>query len=876
MNRLWSALRPRRLDRDLDDEIAAHLAMQEEEFRRAGMGAREARDAARREFGGIAHTKEVYRDRRGMPWLESAAKDFRLALRGLRQNKGFAAAAVLSLALGIGANTAIFTIFRALMLRTLPVSRPDELVTLYRTGGWGRGYSSYPLYLEVKKRTDLFQDAIARSGVDKARFRAGPSERVETVLREHVTGNYFGVLGVAPAIGRLIAEPDDRTQHAHPVAVLSYDFWQSRFAGDPSVLGQTIILTEQPLTIVGVAQRGFRGVELDRRPDVWLPVMMRRGDIMEPGSNWAWMMARRRPEVSREQVQAAVDVLFRQYLAGLYGENTPARFRKVALAQQIEVREGAVGLSGLRENFGTALRVLMAAVGLVLLAACANVANLLLARGAARRKEVALRVSLGATRGRLIQQALMESFLLAALGAIAGITLAYWGTGAILAFLPEPFAVAPDGTVLAFTVALSGVAAILFGLGPAIRSAGIDPAAALRMTAGSRDARPTMRRVLVTVQVAFSVVLVALAGLFGHSMVELRSVDLGFRHQNSMAFAIDSPPAMDEAQRNARRNRLLEGLERVPGVTSVSYAFPGPYLGGSSNATVQIPGVETGAREGSWTSVHAVGPRYFETIGATVAAGRGVDRTDTAKARPVAVVNEAFVRQYLPGDARVLDRSLISGTPEAKAIVGVVRDIAHDGLRSKPVPTVYIPAAQQKSDWEPTIVARASLTPEVLTAAIRREFASAGLQFAMEPKPIRQRIEESVFQDRLLATLGGFFGILALALAAVGLYGVVAYGTARRAREIGIRIALGARRGEVVWMVLRDALVMVAAGLVLGLPASYLAAKQVAALLFGVKPLDPATFAITAAVLGAIGVGAALLPARRAATLEPLSVLRQD
>lgn len=874
MNRFLSALRSRRLDRDLDDEIASHLAMQEEEFRRAGMSAQEARDAARREFGGVAQIQELYRDRRGLPWLEAAVRDFRLALRSLRHNKGFAAAAVLSLALGIGANTAIFTIFRTVMLRSLPVSHPEELVTLYRTGGWGRGYSSYPLYLEIKKRTDLFQDVIARSGVDKGRFSTGQGDAVESVNREYVTGNYFAALGLAPAAGRLIAESDDKTQGAHPVTVLSYDFWQSRFGGDPSVVGRPIVLSEQPLTIIGVAQRGFHGIEVDRRADLWLPVMMRRGDIMEVGSNWAWIVGRRRPEVSRAQIQAAVDVLLKQFLTGHYGQHQSATFREKAMAQQIEVREGSVGLSGLREQFGQSLQVLMAAVGLVLLAACANVANLLLARGAARRKEVALRVALGATRGRLIQQGLMESFLLAALGAITGVTLAYWLTGAVLAFLPEPPTVAPDEGVLLFSVGITVAAAILFGLGPAIRSAGIDPAAGLRLT--TRDPRPTMRRVLVTVQVAFSVVLVALAGLFGHSMAQLRSVDLGFAHRHAVAFAIDSPPAIDARQRTVRRERLLERLERIPGVVSVSHAFPGPYQDGSSSGTVTIPGVPAAGKEATWTAIHTVGPRYFETIGAAMAAGRGIERTDAAGARPVAVVNEAFVRQYLPADPRVLDRSLIAGKSEPMAIVGVVRDISHDGLRAKPVPTVYVPAAQTKSDWEPSIVVRATVTPESLTAAIRREFAGLGMNQATQPQPIRQRIDRSIFQDRLLATIGGFFGFLALALAAVGLYGVVAYGTARRAREIGIRIALGARRGAVVWMVLRDALALVLAGLIVGLPASYVAGRQVAALLFGVKPLDPATFVLTAAVLGGIGVAAALLPARRAAGLEPLSVLRQD
>ncbi len=876
LRRLWALLRRRRLDREFDEEVTTHLILQEQEFRRSGMSANQARDAALREFGGVAMTKELCRERRGVSWIETAGKDLRYATRGLRQNKAFAIAAVLSLALGIGANTAIFTLFRALMLRMLPVARPQELVTLYRTGGWGRGYSSYPLYLEIQKRGDLFQAVLARSSVDKVRFSTGAPGGAETVQREHVTGNYFQTLGVGAAIGRLIGDEDNRTPHAHPVAVLSYDFWQRRFGGDPGVLGRSVTVNEQPLTVIGVAGRGFAGVEVDHQADLWLPAMMRSGEIMDPGDHWAWIVARRRTEVPLRQIQAAVDVLLRQYLTQVYGANKSPRFRKIAMAQQIEVRDGGIGISLLRDQFGTSLRVLMAAVGLVLLAACANVANLLLARGAARGKEMALRISLGATSARLIAQGLIESFLLAVLGAAAGVAFAHWGTGAILAFLPEPLAVSPDGTVLAVTAGLAGLAAILFGLGPAVRSSRVDPAAGLRMSGGDRAPRAVLRRSLVVAQVAFSVVLVAMAVLFGHSMSQLRSVDLGLRADNVVTFSMDFPPAWSAPEKAGSRDRLLEAIAPLPGVSSVSYAFPGPFRGGTSRMTVHVPGSAATATEEAWANVHAIGPRYFETIGSGIVEGRDVSTADRTGARRVAVVNEAFVRHFLPGESRVLDRVLSMGK-DTVAIVGVTRDIAHDGLRVRPEPTVYLPAAQAESSWEPTIVARAAVPPETLVAAVRREAAKLGPQVAIsDPQPLRRRIDNSIFQDRLLATVGGFFGLLALALAAVGLYGVVAYGAARRAREIGIRIALGARREAVLWMVLRDALVLVAAGLAAGLPVSYAAARQVASLLFGVKPLDAVTFVATAGVLGAIGVAAALVPARRAAALEPLSVLRQD
>src|ERR1022692_4773461 len=378
--RLVAIFHGERLDRDLEDEIAAHLAMQEEEFRQRGMSAA----AARREFGGVAQTAEVYRERRSLPWLDSAAKDLRYALRGLRRNPGFTTAAVLSLALGIGANTAIFSMYHALLLRMLPVSHPEQLVTLYRTGAWGTGICSYPLYQEIRKRSDLFSGVVGRSGIDKAAFRAGNGDRPETVQVEFVTGNYFSTLGVAPTIGRVFRDDDNVTPHGHPLALLSYDFWKRRFGGDPAVLGQTVTVDKDRLTVIGVAARGFRGVEVDHHPDLWVPAMMTDGvDFGDANAYWIWIVGRRRPGVPTGKVQAAMQVLLEQHLMALYGSHPNAAYRKKALAQHMEVREGGVGLSTLREDFATPLMILMAAVGLVLLAACANVANLLLARGAA-------------------------------------------------------------------------------------------------------------------------------------------------------------------------------------------------------------------------------------------------------------------------------------------------------------------------------------------------------------------------------------------------------------------------------------------------------------------------------------------------------------
>jgi len=878
--RVTALFRGRRLDQELSEEVESHLAMQEEEFRRRGLDAAAARAAALREFGGVARAQEQYRERRGVPWLESLAKDTRYTLRGLRRNPGFTAAAVLSLALGIGANTAIFSMFHRLMLRMLPVARPEELVTLYRTGGWGTGNVSYPLYLEMRQRTDLFSGVVAKEGPYKARFRASSGDRRETAQCELVTGNYFGVLGVPPAIGRLFTDDDNRTPHAHPLAVLSYDFWQRRFGGDRSVLGRTMTVERQTLTVIGVAARGFHGVEVDHNTDLWEPLMMYEDDVMEPGMNWLFLMGRRQPGVSRQQVQAAVDVLFRQYLTALYGTNGNTAFRGVAMAQQLEVREGGIGLSMLRDQFGQALAVLMAAVGLVLLAACVNVANLLLARGTARQKETAVRLALGAKRSRLVRQGLTESLLLAAGGCALGILIAIWGVDAILKFLPassgDPFSRAPDATVLAFTLAISVGCVLLFGLAPALRSTAVNPADCIKPGGGPAGGRqPALRRALVVAQVAFSVLLAALASLFGQSLAALRSFDVGFRDQSAMAFSVNYPERWTKEEVKAARDRLVAGIEALPGVSLVGHGSPGPFLGGYSSGTVNVPGSQAMAKGPAWVNTQKVSQRYFEILGSALVAGREFDHGDTAASRKVTLVNEAFVKAYLPGEAHPLGRVVGYGKGEF-TIVGVVHDIPHLGLREKIVPTLYLADAQMGSGWG-VILVRYSLPRDEMARAIRREVGRLGPDVeTSEPQTIRQRIDDSIFQDRLLAAVGGFFGGLALLLTGIGLYGVVAYGTARRASEIGIRMALGARRANVLWMVLRDALLLVGTGLAIGLPLTLAATHAVASMLFGVKADDWTTLGTTAALLAAIGVAAAFAPARRAAWMDPMRSLRNE
>ena len=895
MRTLWKRLaalfsKPQR-ERELAEEVEAHLDMRTDELRQQGFDADAARATARREFGGLEQMKEAYRDRRGLPWIEILVKDVRYSVRGLRRNPVFTLAAVFSLALGIGANTAIFSFVDRLLLRMLPVDRPEQLLSLYRTGGWGQGYASYPLYLEFRKHTDLFAAVFARSGEDKVRFDAGHSNSVEYVLREYVTGNYFDVLGVRPAMGRIFTDDDNRNPQGHPLVVLSYDFWRNRMAGDPAILGRVLKIDEQPLTVIGVAAPGFHGVSVENRADLWVPAMMIPGQIMQPGMHWVWIMARSRPDVPRSRVQAAANTIMQRYLMSVYGGQRDSAFGKWAMAQKIEVRDAGVGISMLRETFGKPLTILMGAVGLVLLIACANVASLLRGRGAARRREIALRFSLGATRSRLVRQWLIESLLLALLGSALGLAFAIWGQRYMLLFLPpgsgERFDVAPDATVLGFTLGISILSAVLFGLAPALRATSLDPAAALKDGGAQqpgRGARAGFRKALVVLQVALSVVLVAMAGLFAHSLAGLRSINPGFVAQNVVTFSLDYPRAWKSADKQKHRERLLASLSEVPGIASISYGLPGPYRGGSWSAGIRVPGSERTAKEANEVAEQAVGPAYFATIGMRPLRGREFDRNDLRSTRKIAVVNEAFVREYLPGVHDPVGRilSFDDSKPEGGEptyIVGVVHDILHDGLKAPAKSTVYIPfrEADVRASWDPTLLVSSHFPAASLLPIIRRQVDRLDPQVALtEPRTLRERVDDSIFVDRMIATLSGFFGALALLLAAIGIYGVMAYAVTRRTAEIGLRIALGAAPARIEWMMLRDGLLLIAAGVAIGLPLSFGMARLSETLLYGIKPNDPLAFVVTVAVLLGTGILAAFLPARRAASVEPVEALRHE
>ncbi|MGA2145408.1 MAG: ADOP family duplicated permease [Bryobacteraceae bacterium] len=698
-------------------------------------------------------------------------------------------------------------------------------------------------------------------------------------------GQLFRSAGSQSGIGRLFHPSDDRVPGGHPLAVLSYDCWRNRYGANPAVVGSTVLVDEKPLTVIGVAVPGFHGLQVERRTEVWEPIMMAEMPFKNSSAWWLQMVARARPEIPRKQLQAAVNVLMQQHLAAAYPTSLDAAFRQRVMEQRLQIRDAGIGLSMLREEFAKPLRILMAAVGLVLLMACTNVANLLLARGAARRKEVAMRFSLGATRARLVRQALTECALLAAAGALLGTGLGFWGTRVVVRFLPEgagnPLSPTPEPAVLGFTLAISVLSVLVFGLVPALRSTAVDPASGLRSETGGSAAAPLLRRVLVIAQVAFSVVLVVMAALFGRSLFELRSVDLGFRNQEVYEIGLDFPREWRHKDLRVPHRQFASQMQALPGVTSVTYGLPAPFVPGSASTSVRVPGSARTANGPADVEAAYIAPRYFETLGTPLLLGREFDRGDTAESRQVAVVNEAFVRMFLPGERHPDHRflSLGDGKPEGEPtwIVGVVRNMRPAAIRQAPKPTLYLPIEQHEVDYPPVMLVRTQLSSMTLLRAAYRESGKLGPMIGFSTfDTIRQHIDDSIFEQRLLAGLSGFFGILALVLAAVGLYGVVAYSTAGRTGEIGIRIALGARRGQVLRMILGDSLALVSVGLVIGLLASFAAARAVASILYGVEPSDPPAFIFTALALALTGAAAALLPARRAASLDPMRALRHE
>jgi predicted permease len=829
--------------------------------------------------------------------MSSIIRDIRHVSRGLRKNPAFVIVVVLTLGLGIGANTAIFSLMDQVLLRSLPVRDPGSLVLLDGPGAFmGRTMNamtfSYPMYRDFRDRNDVFAGILGRFPTSMTVVWRGQSERAAGEL---VTGNYFELLGVRPAVGRVFNAADDQTPGAHPIAVLSHGYWIRRFGGDPGVLNQTIIVNGHPLTIVGVSAPGFTGLQVGRAAEVMVPIMMKAqmtptwNDLDNRRSRWMNVMARLKPGVSSAQAAAAMDVIYRQINEAEIKDipNASETFRQRFISKKLQLLPGNRGLSDLRTQFSTPLLVLMGMVGVVLLIACANVANLLLARTTARQKEIAVRLALGAGRGRIVRQQLVESGLLALAGALVGIVLATWTGELLLAALPgDPasrnLSSDPDLRVAGFALALAAATAVVFGLLPAFQATRATVTSALKEEAGSvagggRQAR--LRRLLVIGQVAMSMLLLAGAGLFARSLFNLKSIDPGFRVENLIAFSIDPTlSGYDGTRMLSFYERMQQELGRLPGVTAVSMSEVGALTGNEWGMTVRVEGYVPKEDENMNPSVDGVAPDYFRTMGIPLVAGREFTDRDTAGAPPVAIVSETMAR-YFFGNESAIGRRIGFGrsTGTNIEIVGVAGDVRSLELRDEPKRFMYIPYRQDPSLTGLTFYVRTSGDGAAAATAVRQTAQRLDANLPIyDMKSMAVQVDESLFVERMIAVLSVAFGALATLLAAIGLYGVMSYAVARRTREIGIRMALGAERSRVLWLVLKEVAMLSGIGIVLGVAGALWLTRQVQSQLFGIAPNDPATMGAAMAALAAVALLAGYLPARRATAIDPMLALRTE
>ncbi len=888
-HRLLNTARPERLSRDLDRELEFHLAERADELMAGGMGEAEARRQARLRFGGAGVQKERTRERDVLPWLESLAADVRYALRSLRASPGFTLVAVLSLGLGIGANTAIFSLVDAVMLRSLPVSRPEELVQV--TMGAASGDFTNPLWEELRDRQDVFAGAFATAD---ERFDLAGGGEVRPVDGAWVSGGFFGALGVAPAAGRLLAATDD-FRGCPAVAVLGHGFWQGAYGGAAGAVGRTVSLNGHPFQIVGVAGRGFTGVEVGRAAQVFAPLCARA--VLEGGdggldqrSFWFLRVVGRleegvTPAAARARLAALAPAVFAATLPPDWDEAGQREYLKNTL----DVVPAATGHSGLRFRYRDALLALTGVVGLVLLIACANVAGLLLARAAARRREVAIRLAIGAGRGRLVRQLLTESLLVALLGGVVGLVFASWAGGILVRLLSTRsnavrLDLSVDARLLAFTLAVSTATAVLFGLAPAWRATRVDPHAAMQATGRSvaeGHSRPTLGRALVVGQIALSLVLVLGAGLMLGTFRGLATLDPGFSSEGVLLASVDLRNAgFSEERLPGVKREILGAVRAVPGVRSASASALTPVSGAAWNGRVEVDGyVPTGPHD-ALVFFNAVSDGFFATLGTPLLAGRDFGRGEAAGSEPVAVINQAMARKFFGGASPLGRRIGLRDGPDpgrSVRVVGVVGNTKYRTLREESEPLVYLPL-EQDAGLGPSLSLelRGHGPPAALVPAVTAAVGGIDRGISLRYATLREQVDASLTQERLLATLSGFFGALALLLAAVGLYGTMAYSVARRRGEIGIRIALGAARSRVVRLVLGEVGRMVLAGVALGALAAAVMVRRVAPFLFGLAPSDPATWALSALTLAVAAAAAGALPAWRAARVDPMDSLREE
>jgi predicted permease len=830
--------------------------------------------------------------------VDSIRQDLKYGIRQLRLNPGFTLAAVLSLALGIGANTAIFTLFDQIVLRLLPVRNPRELVQLRVEGGRfgsnsgdGLHTFSHPIYLALRDRNTVFS-GLTGQRVESASLVG--DDRSEMIRVGLVAGNFFNVLGVQPHLGRLLTPDEDKARLGHAVAVLQYDFWQKRFAGAREIVGSTIRLNGSPFTVIGVSAPGFEGTDVGLQTQVWTPVMMKpvitpTWDALDDERNaWFYLFGRLKPGVSVEEAQASMRVLYRQRqeeeLQGQFFQRFPEN-RERFLRQSFSLIPASRGQSNLRSTFERPLIVLQWLVGFVLLIACANVANLLLARGAARGREIAIRGALGAGRSRLIRQLFVESFLLALAGGTAGLLLSSLMTRGLVRILPyDPanltLSTSPDLRILLFTTGITLATALFFGLVPALQGSQVSPGTVLKEEAGSiAGGHVRLRKFFVALQVGLSCMLLIGAGLFARTFQNLRNVDLGFNAENVIVFGVRPATVYDDARKIQTYRSLVEGLATVPGVKAVGANRQMLLTGGRWDSSITIPGVE--ARDGRepWSFFNAITPGYFDALGISVKAGRDLRWSDWGGSKKFCLINETLVSEYL-GGANAVGRLLAQGTrntPDTE-IIGVFGNARYEDVRG-PIPRQIFVAMDStiRNISGVNIFARVQGDPRVVMRQLREQARRSDSNLIVsDMRTLDDQLNRRLSNERLLSFLSVGFALLASLLAVIGLHGVLSFVVARRTRELGIRIALGADKRRVIRLIMMGMLPVILFGIVSGVIAGLLCGRFVESQLFGVKAADPLVFTISAVILLTASLLAAFIPAWRASRIDPMVSLRHD
>ena len=875
--RTW--LSPRAVDQDFASELDSHLAMLIDENIRRGMSPEEARRAARIKLGGVTQLKETNRELRSLPVIETFLQDARYAIRMLRKNPGFTAVAVLTLALGIGANTAIFSVVYAVLLKPLPYANPNQLVSAFQANiqeGVPEDGTSYPNFEEWRAQNHVFSDLSTINFHQLTLTGSGEPSVVNTCV---VTPQHFALLDVKPLQGRIFY-PDDGKQGAPPVVILSENLWRGALGADPKILGSSITLDKRPFTVVGIMPAAFRSPFINNAQDVWIPLVQDPlfGSWMaRRGGHWLPVFGRLKPGVSLAQAQAEMDTISERLASEFPAENKGWTVHLVPMQKEI------VG------DVRTALLVLLGAVGLVLLIACANIANLLLTRATSRSKEIAVRTALGAGRSRIIRQLLSETAVLGLLGGVVGIALAYWGVRALSSLLPDNLpqlnAIRVDNFVLVFALALSAIASVAFGLVPALFASKSDIQASLRegsSRSGESGNRRRARSFLAAAEIALAMVLLVAAGLLLRSFSKLTSVSPGFDAQHIVKAEVSLPQFQysKPEQWTAFSDQLLAGIQAQPGLQDSAIAIPVPIADGFINLAFEIVGVPPASPSDSRLANYvSVSPNYFRVMGIPLLSGRLFNQQDIADAPRVTLISKALAQRYFPNQDPIGKQLNFGFPPNAdvsREIIGIVGDVRDKSLGDAPAPMMYVPFSQAPF-WGANLVVKSTLSTSAVATSIRQQVQKIDKDLPVtDVEKLPDLLDASVSQQRFRTFLLGLFAAMALILAATGIFGVISYSVSRRTNEIGIRVALGASRSTILRMILRESLILAAVGLAVGLPCALAASHLIGHMLFGVSANDPVTLAAVAFTLAAVAALAGFVPARRAMQVDPMVALRHE